>query len=334
MELYFPVLRWKQGEREALRNLSQPVLDKIVPIIEFPQNCVPNDRKITTFPQSALSDLGTDKSFYLDISYIDECGISSARLLDDIFTRGLQCIPVHNLQNGRGSLATIIQLFTGRKCRSFAIRVSDNVSDAEIDYTLATLQQYGIAHEELDLILDMRDLCNGAVQAKLRMMRMLTQRLGTAYHRSIVLAGSFTKDAIQSNSQGWVNRYDWALWKETRQSSDLAHVWFGDYTTVICEFRDSEYRGAPSIKYTTDDHWFVMKGNLRERQHPQRIAQSSTVVSAPFYRRQPFSFGDLRIGQCATGVWGPGSTSNWVAIDVSQHIAFAVSQVSAILRVP
>lgn len=334
MELYFPVLRWKQGEREALRNLSQPVLDKIVPIIEFPPNCKPNDQKISTFPQSALSDLGAGKTFYLDISYIDECGISSASLLDDIFARGLQCIPVHNLQNGRGSLATIIQLFTGRQCSSFAIRVSDNVSDAEIDYTLATLQQHGIAHEEIDLILDMRDLCNGAVQAKLRMVRMLTKRLGTDFHRTIMLAGAYPQEVIKTDNHGLLPRYDWALWKDARLTADLSHVLFGDYTTIICEFRESDHPGAPKIKYTTEDHWFVVKGNRRGPQKPQRISQATTVVSSPFYHGAQFSYGDMRLGQCSAGAWGPGSTSNWVAIYVSQHIAFAVSQVSAILRVP
>lgn len=71
MTVYFPVLRWKLGERAALTYLAPSVKDQVTPIIEFPLGCDYNDSKLTNFCNTLLTDWGTNRPFYLDLSPVD-----------------------------------------------------------------------------------------------------------------------------------------------------------------------------------------------------------------------------------------------------------------------
>jgi len=71
LAVYFPVLRWKLGERGALANLTDTTRDQITPIIEFPIDCDYEDRKLTDFCGSATNDWGINRSFYLDLSSVN-----------------------------------------------------------------------------------------------------------------------------------------------------------------------------------------------------------------------------------------------------------------------
>ncbi|MHB9131679.1 MAG: beta family protein [Armatimonadota bacterium] len=335
MAIYFPVLRWKMGERHALRYLAPTIKDKISPVIEFPPNCKMHDDKIGSFCNDALKDWGAGRPFYLDTSYIDNCGFSSADILLDAKQKQLCCIPTYNMEFGGNSLGTVLQAISSGHCAHIAIRVTENVSGSQIADIAAALQTVKIEKDKVDLIVDMRHTANGSIQAKARLLQSLIKDLGNNYRQSILVSGAFTLEQIKTDSYGLVNRYDWELWKTARQLPGLGGLLYGDYATVVCEFRDSPFRSSPKAKYTIDEQWFCIKGHkTRARNEGQSIQHAAAIVGKSFYRGKHYSYGDDKIHQIANKKCTSGNATTWVTNDVNQHITFVVSQVSSTPPVP
>jgi len=91
-------------------------------------------------------------------------------------------------------------------------------------------------------------------------------------------------------SSPWLGNYGAGY--NTIQNSH--NYYLGDYTTVPAEFVEIPYPGAPKIKYTLDNEWFVIKGHRPRRRENQRQNQAATIVNAPFFRGAEHSFGELR----------------------------------------
>lgn len=343
MAIYFPVIRWKQGERCAIANLSPTVKRQISPIIEFPIGCDYTDPKIRDFCETAISDWGIDQDFYLDLSAVDftaspaEEEHPALSLFRTVHAQRLQTIPVINPNMDPDLFTAIQQAHNEGLFGSIAMRINENDDDLILAEVSDMISNFGLTRESVDLIIDLVDISSGAVQAKMRVLNTLISYFGTNFRNTIVLSG-----AIPSNLQEYVGteeetelpRYDWQLWQRARSHPNTSHVLFGDYTTIPCEFREVPFQGAPKIKYTLDNSWFIIKGYRPRGRDKQRQQQSQRIINLDTYRGQNYSFGDRRIYECANGDWGPGNPTNWVTNDVSQHITYVTSQVSAAIAAP
>ena len=340
MSVYFPVLRWKQGERCALANLDTAIKPHISPIIEFPLDCEHIDRKITDFCVNAVSDWGTEHQFYLDLSHIDFTAAQSGSnhpalsLLRIANQEGLQVIPVLNPDIDPDLLAAIQRAHDEVNFDNIALRINENADDSALDDAIEMVTDMEVPISQVDLIIDLFDISSGAVQANVRVLNTLVNYFGTDYRNTVVICGAMPgqlADYVGTDDDAYLPRHDWQLWIRARGQRSLSHIKYGDYTTIPCEFRDVPFRGAPKIKYTLDRDWYIIKGHRSRGRDNQRQEQAQQVTNAEFFRGSDYSFGDRRISDCATGDWGPGNSTNWVTNDVSQHIAYVVSQVSAIL---
>lgn len=343
LPIYFPLLRWKQGERGALENLTPAVKDQISPIIEFPINCDYEDKKVTGFCNAAVHDWGINRPFYLDLTTIDYDGAPIGNnhpaliLLRTANQQNITIIPVLNLDMDLDVLSAIEQAYNEGCFENLAFRITENEDDTANNDMSELINQFEINTNNIDLIVDLRDISNGLVRPKVRILNSLVEQFGTDFRRTIVLSGAIPGDLsnyIGTDTNERISRYDWILWLQSQQIDRLHHVLFGDYTTISCEFRDVQFRGAPKIKYTLADEWFIIKGHRARERDNQRQEQSLELIRSGLFRGGANSFGESRIEQCANGNWGPGSAANWVTIDVNQHITFVVSQVSSILAVP
>lgn len=341
--IYFPVLRWKQGEQGALANLSTVVKGQIAPIIEFPADCSCGDRRVTGFCATAVDDWGSGRPFYLDLSTIDYGGATeedphpALALLRAAHQQGLIPIPVINLAIDPDLLGAIRQAFTEGCFENAALRITEDEEETAADDALERMEDLGIQNEDVDLIIDLGDISNERhIRGIIRLVRDMVEQFGGAYRLTIVLGGAMPGQLgnIGTDSHVSIARHDWMLWSQLHRIHDLSHLFFGDYTTVAAEFVEFPYRGAPKIKYTLEDEWFVIKGHLPRARDTQRQDQSRAIADAPFFRGAHHSFGERRIRECADDIWGPGNATNWVTNDINQHITFVASQVSAILGAP
>jgi hypothetical protein len=343
MTIYFPLLRWKQGERGALEKLIPAIKDQVNPIIEFPINCDYEDKKVTSFCKGAVDDWGVNRPFYLDLTAIDydDAPIGNSHpaltLLRTAHQQQLIVIPVLNLDMDLDLLNAIQQAYSEGCYRNLAFRITEDEEDSANNDISQLINQFGIKNTNIDLIVDLRDISNGLVRPRIRILNSLIDQFGTDFRRTIVLSGAIPNDLgnyVGTDTNECIPRYDWKLWLQSHQIDNLKHLLFGDYVTISCEFREVKFQGAPKIKYTLDDEWFIIKGHRARQKDNQRQEQARDLIRSGFFRGKNNSFGELRIDQCANGIWGPGSAANWVTNDVNQHITFVTSQVSAILGAP
>lgn len=343
MSIYFPLLRWKLGERSALANLTPAVKNQINPIIEFPPDCDYNDQKLLNFCDTTVNDWGINLPFFLDLSSVDYDGAPNGTnhpalaLLGAAHQRQLTLLPIISLNMDPDLFIAIQQAYRSGYCSNIALRITEEEEDTAANDASEMIRDLGVKQSDVDLVIDLRDVSNGAIRVKIRSLNALVAQFGTGYRRSIVLSGAIPGDLgnyIGTDDDGYIPRHDWRLWLQTRRIQNLNHLLFGDYTTIPCEFRDIPYMGAPKAKYTLEEEWFVIKGHRARGRDNQRQMQALVIVNSNFYRGPQYSFGDNRIYQCSDGSWGPGNPTNWVTNDINQHITFVRNQVSAILAAP
>ncbi|MFX4263574.1 beta family protein [Pelotomaculum propionicicum] len=167
MAIYYPVIRWKLGERAALVNLTPAVKDQISPIIEFPFNCDYDDRKVTDFCNNASTDWGVGRPFYLDLSTVDfdDAPTGTDHPALELFRNanrlGLELIPIFNVDIDPDLLIAIQDAYTDGLFRYIALRITENEDDAAADEARDIIGETGINIDEVDLIIDLRDVSDG-----------------------------------------------------------------------------------------------------------------------------------------------------------------------------
>lgn len=100
-----------------------------------------------------------------------------------------------------------------------------------------------------------------------------------------LISGAFPSqlgDYVGTDNSEYIPRHDWQFWTQAIRRSNLKHLLFGDYTTIPYEFREIPFQGAPKIKYTLDNQWFVIKGHRSRQRDNQRQNQALAIANAQF----------------------------------------------------
>ncbi|WP_434132132.1 beta family protein [Sporomusa sphaeroides] len=335
--MYYPLLRWKEGEQGALENLSLPTCRNITPIIDFPINCDFSARRVQNFCDAAVECIQS-MPFYLDMGDLpcnEHIGEHPAlTLIRNVRESNLAMIPIVRPDNDNAFLTAIQQALSQRLVSKVAVRVFEEEGVMPNHQTVRTiLDTVGAAIEDSDLILDLKEI-DGRTEDQVREVSWIIGDLGNSYRNTIMLAGSIPGDLwnhISEDSLGSVPRHEWQLWTRARQNRGLRHIQYGDYTTVQVFLMDTPFQGSPRIKYTLDSSWVIARGHRPRSGENQRQTLARRICQIPEFRGSNYSYGDERIHGCANGEWGPGNGGQWVTIDVNQHLTFVANQVSSTL---
>ena len=95
---YVPVLRWKRGEQEALKMLSEDIKHEVVPLIDFPTKSKMDSPRLTNFVKTAVECIGVEKPFYIDFSKVEITPVCKPNclysLLQSVKENSLEVIPI------------------------------------------------------------------------------------------------------------------------------------------------------------------------------------------------------------------------------------------------
>ena len=90
-------------------------------------------------------------------------------------------------------------------------------------------------------------------------------------------------------------------------------------------------RMSASIRYTTADHWLIVKGkNVRQYGFDQYFELCRTLVELPEYSGENFSWGDRFIMRCARGSGGPGNATTWRKVGTNHHLTLVAQQLATV----
>lgn len=354
MAKYFPVLRWKQGEQQALANINPQFTDYIIPIIEFAKLGQPrpdpnkttaqliNDqeaamrRKLAGF-STLLHQIWGNREILLDTySILDQTQINfNYGDVIQLFANPNRTItPLINLNFVSNQLTSFIEnLYASNRIQNIAFRVNLDTGVTSNAYMQNLCQRLGIDLANTTIIFDLGDVSTNRVIQCTRNFNSLYGNFNYNQTRMILLSGGLNiPGTLTSNSRSQFDRIDWLSWLNIHGNTRFANLNFGDYTISSPNFIDTPYPGAPKIRYTFDNEWLVYKG-IKSRSPQTRNAIQFRHMAGQIVALNNWSnlncYGDRRMQTCANDTEQIGSTTTWVGIGTNRHIAVVMSQLSA-----
>lgn len=329
---YMPILKWKKGERIALKELKYDS-DYFVPVIQIIDEVEPSD---------FFSELKEhfDSPVYIDTSHFDDDNHSHlCNFITYANTNSFSVIPYF--------LSDEIE--KAQKLLSTASGIGINVPiPANFDgFTIEEIIDYlsnNVKISNVDLFLDADEILERSVANLVfsELKRILSIKLLTSFRKVIICSTSFPRTlTVGSGQNAEYERFDYKifeklveLFKGTAIGNKLAYSDYGvtAFTDSEIDFSKLRHGILPKVKYTTTDLYWILKGQ-KDRIHGaftrSYIDMSREIVNSKRFYGKDFSYGDCMIEQKATVPNAkPGNSTNWVTFCANHHLAVVIEQLS------
>lgn len=344
---YVPILRWKMGEKRAVKSLLQAEKARITPLLEWsrPGEVAPEeDREVPTpTPRALAKDIlkhwGSRPFFYDPYWFwagnLDGDTTKLARYAAELANGGPRPIPVLRLNDGSAYRSALSPLTSGRGVcirLPYADLIEGNLHNRMMVFFANTECTPSIVHVVADFEAHYREVDIAALCAQL-------PHIGQ-YRTFTVASGSFPIDLREFKGPQvfYLPREEWLGWHAQVDKPLPRRPTFADYATLHPVLTSAKKGLNPSatIRYTTDDHWLVMKGeglyNEDGPGHEQYVANATLLTQRRDYRGPDFSAGDRYIRDVATAAAGTGSPTTWVQAGVNHHLTFVARQVDELIN--
>src|SRR5437773_4025751 len=260
---YVPILRWKQAEKHALRDLFPWVKSKLTPLIEVPEYGPALTGTFTKYPLSIARVWGS-APFFFDFGHLS-CRIpetDATTFFVEARNIGLSVIPTTGLAGSIDYQKVVTETAEEDK-RGICVRLyRDNLGKPGLELSVATLlRTLRQKEEDIDLVIDLKTYQDS--DSDLTAILSLVPKI--AKWRSLTVAsGAFPKDLTGlSVGQHELSRLEWVSWFTSSKNHGLPRTpTFGDYA-MIHPCLPKPIPGvniSASIRYTAWDYWVVMRG--------------------------------------------------------------------------
>ncbi|MEW6532344.1 MAG: beta family protein [Thermodesulfobacteriota bacterium] len=349
---YVPVLKWKQGEYQALNRLDNAVKDNLTPLLEIPP--VGYDFETGIERESIddhLDDFGRrlkakwhNRPCFVDAKYVDSAvRMSDGRhFIETIFehARSERCraIPVVGLSNDLPWLAATAAAIRA-DARGVALRLTPLDFDRadlprEIRRVLTALD---IDYGDSDLIVDVE-------APNFQPLTMFVQMIVTCVRtiprltrwRSFTITGTSypaTIAGLRSPFQE-IPRLEWRMYQRlvNRLGTATRLPTFGDYAVAHPEpiaLNMRLVKPFAKLRYTSNDFWYIGKGtNVRDHGYSQYRQLCQTLMAHPCFDGRGSSAGDDYIADCAQGTARTGNLTTWVWVSTNRHLTKVVNDLA------
>jgi hypothetical protein len=345
---YVPMLKSKQGEFSALKQLSDDMDSLVTPMLE----CLPiapdgAREHIATFSRRLVGSWFRGKPIFLDMNKLSRDAEmangyeATAWLYDRLDENGIQAIPVWS-PGANAAVPQSIRDIAQRHDRGVCLRLPKNLflNASSIPLIRRDIAALELEPSQIDVIVDFFQITEGELITYRDLMPLILGRIPNLEdYRSFTLAsGAFPDGPSTFRGPGTYElpRRDWMLWSHlASNASQLVRMpSFGDYATIFPraeELDTSQMRPAASIKYTTEDAWIVFRGTKTSGREgfEQYRSLARQVVAHEKFKGTDHCSGDRRIVECAEGISTTGNPASWVGHVMAHHITFAARQVAS-----
>lgn len=304
--LYYPILRIKKGEADALANLKDSTRNAIRPVLVIPpmdtvilskeekskgvslaeKQQRKDDNYVPGFAKNLATALKGDDTFtyYLDAK---PAGLSPTRLqqvLTKIKPLSVKPRPVLYLQGSTQYwqlFNTLLGLPEAVMLRLTAGEIASPTTPQLVSKWIKELHLEGI---ELVVMLDAGDVSGaevGMYAPTISNMHNQLQRVlpGATY---VVAGGGYPSSLTRITP--WVeHRFErkcWTLWQKVHQWEPYIH--FADYGPMSAvTLNEAGQRGAPKVRYTLDSNFMLYQGVVKTVAKVTTTAAAKTLKPAP-----------------------------------------------------
>lgn len=317
--MYYPILRWKQGEQIAVSNLFEDDAKCMTPIWWL------TEHDDISRLDSELDDVWNEFSI-ADLSRID--GINE--LLPQVDT----------LLNTKNIFAMIspeqLQLidmdFRKKHASSICIRI--DVADQSADFNSSRHQTYinslndfrSLANAELLLLFDYGAITDFNNSELKNLATCIKLYLTVGYEKLIFSSGAFPESLASFFGTEFFSREDKKLYSELTRL--LGHdLLYSDYGAFSPSW-DPSARGIPlaNLRYALDDEWMIIRDTKRGKEASCAVA-TLLVLSEEYKGYGPsFSWADKRWQDKAETNENPGGPREHIAEAHNHHLTHVVNK--------
>lgn len=335
---YVPILKWKSGEQIALAHLRPEHKTVIIPFLELvnPQT-----------PAEILKQLEGCYDFpvYIDTSMIDqEDEQHLTTLMQEAKNAEKEIYPVVYYEDFT-ELADQLSNLTNRML--LRVSVPEEIDGPDYSTIFSKVVNWKQGKQVfLDVMLDLYVLADERKAKVLysELKSVINKHLATnpVFDRVIIAMTCFPENlsSLPSGESKFFKRYEIKIFQKLLHEVSNDHIksrlLFSDYgvtkfTDTDIDFSQMRYGPLPKIRYTTPEHYWVLKGaknRVTDTWIRSRQDMASEILNSKYYYGENFSFGDLEIKERALEKKGPGNNTNWVAIDANHHITVVIEELS------
>lgn len=352
---YVPILRWKRAEQTALAKLYAHDSICLTPLVELvPENFIHRDskRRVTRLSvNEVINKVGGqlyqhwgERPFFIDLCLISPDILNQgsnhflAMLGQYASILKLSLVPVTGIARDdayQSAVHTVLSTHNHGACLRLSLEDIKRPTLAEDINTL--LSHLQLPPELVDLIVDFKIIEQSAPTFK-TLCTLIPSVNG--WRNFIVASGAFPEDlsGLQKNDIHRIERIDWKSWRD--QTTEVPSVpripTYSDYTIQHALYlkRKGQARYSASIRYTSEDHWLIMRGEDVFREDgpgfDQWPAQAILLCGLPEYCTETFSEGDKYIEQMSLQRKQTGNIVTWLLAGFNHHMTFVVRQLASI----
>lgn len=349
---YVPVLKWRQGEYQALLRLDAARRERVIPLIEvtppeydFEKGKVKKtlDAQLAPFASRLKEKWGTAPAF-LETALIEptarmsDGGHPLTYLLAASRALGAQLTPVTGLDR---DLAHYNAVAAAAVADGFGIAVRcglDDIADGAFPIGLQSLvASLGVGLGATDLIIDLAaknfepldDLAN-------LICGLLQSDPVFSATRSLILIGT-SFPASMGDVKGpvqTIRRMEWLLYKKVIATlpPTFRRPTFGDYTIASADIPKGDMRllkPSASVRYAIDDAWIITKGsNVRDNGFEQFRDRCGEVIDTGKAAAPGYSAGSDYVRGCHAKTEKTGNLTTWRWVGTNHHITKVVDDLA------
>lgn len=338
---YYPQLRWKPAEYEALHELDQPTLSAITPIIsildidwDFENDCYKKTLAdyLIDFGLNLSTNWSPNTNILLDVNYLDQHSTPTNHPLDICVQSarqyGKEVIPVISPSSSQNYYNAV-----GRNLNN-GIAVSVNFQS--LPYLNQCISLLNIHPNNVDVILDLGDIQQVTTNLYQQVLISCTSIINQSPWRNIILSSTCyptSQAGIPQNQIYSLPREEWQLWTQIIQHGQLQRTpSFSDYPTassVITSVDPRFMSQYAAVRYSDHSNWIFVKGTaVRGNGWGQTQSLCQILINSPVYFGRQFSWGDDYIFNRAHGNYTSGGSKEWRKIAHTHHLTMVAQQLS------
>jgi hypothetical protein len=345
---YLPILKWKQGERIALRELKNPQWEGMAPLIELqPIESAPDAPSLRSALPAYLTGIGKQlkdavpegRAFAVDVRYVAPTFPRPVNLLEFICTRlakltDRQVIPVVNgvvFENGPAEVERFLQ----GKFDDVILRLDiANSAPSSVQPTVK-MAKGALKGSLVHVVIDQFSLVGDNVKTALaRVKPYLDQALASGGASVTVAGGSFPMNLIGFKQGVFdIERVEWKVWAQLQKSADYRKLRFSDYAVTnpapAPGMDPTQMNPSVAIRYAADDYWRLFKAGGFKRGAPDQYRSlCQLLLGDAVYSGAAFSYGDKCYDAAARAKLGNGNPSSWRRDATNHHLALTQDALS------
>lgn len=351
MNNYVPFLKLKVNEVAALSVLEKDIKSVVMPFFDLPKKDAMTSVSFQDLVKKAATSIAKNLKG-IEIFFIDNFDIDDSLLIGGRNNYGfviktfsnMAFIPVVGLDRSadRNNL-----VFEGKKdglIKSDVVAIRLSVEDFEsfelVRDDLDDLVKKGEGlFSEWILILDNRLCLNLDSEKRANIISNFLNDAKGAFDPDVVIVTgsslpSSIREVVAVESEATHNRVELDIFRAIAKTVDGFDLWLGDYTIVSPLYSDLDIPPeamqnviAAKIIYSHNDVHYVARGGALKT-HPRGRLQyndiAKSIVSKPFYRGAPYSFGDNFLVEKANNVGSGVTPSSILKPTINTHISWMV----------